>query len=89
MKKKLIRIIVPITIFIIINFFYAISAMNVNKPNLFGQIATHVTIIITYPYVLFIKSTNINPNGWLLELNFILLSLALTYLIFKVSNIKK
>lgn len=82
-------IIVPITIFIIINFFYAISAMNVNKPSSFGQIATQITIITTYPYAFLIKLSNINPNGWLLELNFILLSLTLTYLIFKVSNMKK
>jgi hypothetical protein len=71
-----------------LNIFYGVAAANQTSSSSIGKIATSITIVTTYPYKAFLIFTKIKPNGWLIEINFILLALLLSFIILKLlSNV--
>lgn len=86
MKLKNLTFIVTTTVifFFIINIIYGIAYANLRTPSISGNIATYITIVTTYPVKLILMATKIKSNGWLIELNFILVALLLTCLSLKL-----
>lgn len=78
------KIITPVLFFMILNIFYGVAAANQTSANSIGKIATSITIVTTYPYKAFLIFTKIKPNGWLIEINFILLALLFSFITLKL-----
>lgn len=88
-KNKIVWIFFIIVFFIIINVIYAVAASSIGSESLIGKIATNITIGTTYLYGLILKNTTIKPNGWLIELNFILIAIFLAYFVVKILKKKE
>jgi large-conductance mechanosensitive channel len=78
-----------IMFFIALNIVYGMAFSNLRSKSLIGQIATGITTVSTYPVKLFLMATKMKSNGWLIELNFILVAIFLTFLSLKLLQLIK